>query len=528
MAPFTKAFFAPPADHGRTRTPITPGHSPRPCTQAALGALVASAPVTAVPDGAKLRRTWPQRLLLAVNLVVILAAFAAAAGLAYVDSKVGRLQRISLGATLSETSAQSGNDAVQNILMVGVDSDVGLESDDPRMQGRSQTLNSDTIMVLRIDPSQEKAALLSFPRDLWLPLGGNGARNKINAALPIGGPDLLIRTITQNFGIKISHYVQVDFQQFQKLVDVVGGVPMAFNMPVRDEWTGLDVSQPGCVTLDGTRALDYVRSRHLEYFQDGTWQYDGAADLSRISRQQDFIRKAIKRASEKGLRNPITLNRLVDASLAAITVDDQFKTSDIASLANRFRSFNPDTFQTFSLPVVIDWAGDLSIVRLIDKEAKPVLDVFRGVSPEVAAVSDVRVTVLNGSGRVNEGRSTGDALKAAGFTVDLVADAPTTGQQQLTIRYLAADAASAQLLARYLNGPAKLVQVESLDNAGVELTTGLDFQGVRAQPLPASAITTTTAPGSSSSDAPTTTLPTTTSTTRVGIVPVDDTGKACR
>jgi hypothetical protein len=157
-----------------------------------------------------------------------------------------------------------------------------------------------------------------------------------------------------------------------------------------------------------------------------------------------------------------------------------------------------------------------------------VLDVFRGVSPEVAAVSDVRVTVLNGSGRVNEGRSTGDALKAAGFTVDLVADAPTTGQQQLTIRYLAADAASAQLLARYLNGPAKLVQVESLDNAGVELTTGLDFQGVRAQPLPASAITTTTAPGSSSSDAPTTTLPTTTSTTRVGIVPVDDTGKACR
>jgi LCP family protein required for cell wall assembly len=481
--------------------------------------------VIAVPDGAKLRRTWPQRLLLAVNVVVVLACFAAAGGLAYVDSKVGRLQRISLGASLSEITKQSGNDAVQNILMVGVDSDQGLDPSDPRMQGRTQTLNSDTIMILRIDPSQTKAALLSLPRDLWIPLGGNGEKNKINAALPIGGPDLLIRTITQNFGIKISHYVQVDFQQFQKLVDVVGGVPMAFNMPVRDEWTGLDVSQPGCVTLDGAKALDYVRSRHLEFFQDGTWQYDGAADLSRISRQQDFIRKAIKRASDKGLRNPITLNRLVDASLAAITVDDQFKTSDIASLAGRFRSFNPDTFQTYALPVVTDWAGDLSIVRLVDKDAKPVLDVFRGVSPEAAAVSAVRVTVLNGSGRVNEGRSTGDALKNAGFTVDLVADAPTTGQPQVSIRYRAEDAAAAQLLARYLTGTPRLEQVKTLDYPGVELTTGLDFQGIRPQPLPPT--TTTTAPPSSGSGA-TTPPPSTTSTTRVGIVPVDDTSKACK
>ena len=148
----------------------------------------------AVPDGARLRRTWPQRLLILLNVAVMLVCFATAGALAYVDEKVGHLQQISLGHVLASNDTQATDDGVQTILLVGVDNDAGLE-EDPRMQGRDEGLRSDTIMVLRIDPSKSKAALLSFPRDLYIPLGGDGSRDRINSALPFGGPDLLILSL---------------------------------------------------------------------------------------------------------------------------------------------------------------------------------------------------------------------------------------------------------------------------------------------------------------------------------------------
>ena len=229
----------------------------------------------ALPDGAKLRRTWPQRLLLGVNVVVVVLCLATAGALAYVDNKVGRVRYISLGQlTTEEEDPDAGG--VKNILLTGVDNQEGLDPEDPRMEGRDDGLRSDTIMLLRVDPEREKAALVSFPRDLWLPLGGDGQRSKINSALPIGGPDLLIRTISENFGIPINHYVQVNFAQFQRVVDVIGGVPVPFDKPVRDEWTGLEILEPGCTNLDGKRALDYVRSRYLEYYDGDRWQSDPA------------------------------------------------------------------------------------------------------------------------------------------------------------------------------------------------------------------------------------------------------------
>src|SRR4051812_20502681 len=395
----------------------------------------------------------------------MLVCFATAGALAYVDQKVGQLQQISLGHVLASNDTEATDDGVQTILLVGVDNDAGLE-EDPRMQGRDEGLRSDTIMVLRIDPAKAKAQLLSFPRDLYVPLGGDGSKDRINAALPFGGPDLLIRTITENFGIEINHYVQVNFAQFQKLVDVIGGVPIAFDKPVRDEWTGLEIDEPGCVTLSGDQALNYVRSRHFEYFEDGEWNEDPASDLSRISRQQDFIEKAVERAASKGLRNPITMNRLLDAGLDAVTVDDQLTAKDIASLANRFRSFDPSTFETYALPVVGDMVGDASVVRLIDREAEPILDVFRGVpAAREAGPASVQVDVLNGTGRIDEGRNTADSLSGVGFGVGLIDDAPTLGLTHTTVRYRTDERAAADLVASYLVTPPQLVPDDTLEGS---------------------------------------------------------------
>ena len=89
-------------------------------------------------------------------------------------------------------------------------------------------------MILRIDPESERAALLSLPRDLFVPIPGTGTSRRINIAVEQGGAPLLIRTIGENFGIPINHYVQVDFASFRGLVDAIDGVPIYVPRPARD------------------------------------------------------------------------------------------------------------------------------------------------------------------------------------------------------------------------------------------------------------------------------------------------------
>ena len=126
-------------------------------------------------------------------------------------------------------------------------------------------------MVLRVDPEEKQAYVLSFPRDLYLPISGTGETQRINTA-HAHGVQTLIDTIQDNFDIPINHYVEIDFVGFEKLVDAVGGVPLWFDAPVRDRHTGLDVPQAECQVLDGEQARKFVRSRYLEYQdEDGEW-----------------------------------------------------------------------------------------------------------------------------------------------------------------------------------------------------------------------------------------------------------------
>ena len=107
--------------------------------------------------------------------------------------------------------------------------------------------------VVRIDPRKKTASILSFPRDLYLPIAGTGKSARINSA-HAHGVQTLIDTIQQGFGVPINHYVEVDFVGFQKLVDAVGGIKLWFDTPVRDQHSGLLVENTGCVTLNGEDA----------------------------------------------------------------------------------------------------------------------------------------------------------------------------------------------------------------------------------------------------------------------------------
>jgi LCP family protein required for cell wall assembly len=453
---------------------------------------------------ARARRTWPQRLLIAVNLFLIVAALVTAAGLGYFNYKIGQLPRIRLG---SLTQRQASSEP-QNFLLVGVDSAAGLDPTNPIRYEREQEgvsgLRSDTIMILRIDPNSSQASRLSLPRDLWVPIAGTGGRQRINTAIN-AGPARLIDTIQQDFNIPIHHYVQVDFFGFQQLVNAVDGVPVWFAQPVRDRNTGLDVQASGCVTLSGDQALAFARSRHYEVFVDGRWRTDPTGDLGRISRQQDFIRRAIKQSVSKGVRSPMVLNDLIGVAVKNVTIDDRLSARDIFQLGRRFRSFNPDNLIMYDVPAVDANVGGAAVLRLDEERAAKVFDIFRGVQPGDIAPSSVRVRVLNGTGTSGQAGSVARSLAGVGFVVTGTGDAESFAQPRTTVRYTAGNEAAADLVARWVDGGADLQQVDQVSDAQVALVVGRDWHGLRAQASPPTkeipTTTTTVAPGA----APTTT-----------------------
>ncbi len=485
-----------------------------------------------LPPGVKLRRTWPQRLFLSINVLLALSCFGTAGGLLYVDSKTSQIQHVRLSHVLTDSKNVDLATEPVNILLTGVDSAEGLDPEDPVRAYRDEQgvggLRSDTIMILRVLPAEHRVALMSFPRDLWVEIGETGRYDKINAAMFLGGPELLISTIKNNFNIPIDHYIQVDFAQFEKLVDVIDGVKVYFDTPVRDDHTGLDIAEPGCVNLTGGQALSYVRSRYYEYYDEdtGSWESDPTSDLGRISRQQDFIKRALRKAVTKGVRNPFTLNQLVNTGIDAVTLDDNLNASDLITLGTTFRDFDPELLETYSLPVYLDMINEQSIVGLEDG-AEPILDIFRGVDKANPDPASIGVRVLNGTGRELEATTTGDALAGVGFDVAGVGDASPQGVKRTQVRFAPEDRAAAELLVRYLEAGGDLQEDPAITDGLIEVVTGFDYTGVNAEPAPATTTTTSTAPGGVSTTSTTTAA--VTSTTRYGVVPgADDPAVDCR
>ena len=324
-------------------------------------------------------RTWPQRLLLSLNIFVVFACLLAAGGLAWAYNQASALPRIDVGSSLQAASAPG---EAMNILLVGIDDGMGLAEGDPVLRGRSKSLNTDTIMILRVEPKTQQASLLSLPRDLWVDIAGGG-QGRINTALSLGGPERLIQTINQDFGIPINHYAMVDFQGFEALVKAVNGVPVYFNFPSRDQATGLFQYDTGCQVLNGQQALAFARSRHFEISRDNmkTWQEDPTSDFGRVTRQQQFIRAALKKAVAQGVRNPFILKDFLDIAKKNVTLDTEFTVQQLVDLGSQFRTFDPDALVSFTPVATGTFKGAASVLELNVAASQPIFDVFRGLRP---------------------------------------------------------------------------------------------------------------------------------------------------
>ena len=199
---------------------------------------------------------------------------------------------------------------------------------------------SDVTMVARFVPATKSVTVISIPRDLWVDIPQNSSdisgMNRINAAYN-SGPDLLIQTIESVLHIPINHYISVGFPGFSGMVNALGGVTMDFPTAVKDTYTGLDVTTTGCQVINGTVALQLVRSRHLQYVnKNGYWEYDGLSDFSRIQRQDSFFRAVLAKVNTS-ITNPLAINGFISAAVGNLAIDDTLTEGDLFHIATEFQ-----------------------------------------------------------------------------------------------------------------------------------------------------------------------------------------------
>ena len=280
-----------------------------------------------------------------------------------------------------------------NFLIVGADGNACVDPGSPYAKSfatdASNGERTDTIMVVRLDAATDQVSVLSFPRDLWVKIPGEGS-GRINAAYRHDDPQLLIDALWSEFQVPVDHFIRLDFCAFKKFVDAVGGVDVPMSYAVRDANTGLDIAQSGCHLFSGDEALAYVRSRHFEYMDEtGSWHEDPSSDLGRIARQQDFVRRVLARASSSGLLTPRGVSALYEAYRDDLVVDTGLTIAKLLEFAGALSAVSPSDIRGYQIEATAkNIAG--SAVLVWDKSSSSmnaILDLFRGLPPAISPAS---------------------------------------------------------------------------------------------------------------------------------------------
>jgi LCP family protein required for cell wall assembly len=321
-----------------------------------------------------------------------LFVLAGVGGWFYVNSVLGSIKRFKAPTLTAETAG-----APIDILLVGSDSRAFVtEPGQAASFGSSATQSgqrSDVIVVLRLVPKTHQVEMLSIPRDTYVPIPGSGGSNRVNAAFNTG-PSLLVKTIQQDFGIPINHVVVANFPGFEGMVNSLGGISLDFPDPVRDPYSGLNVPTTGCQTVNGKTALALVRSRHLYYWKDGAWSYDGMSDWSRIQRQQAFFHAVVNKLNGE-FPNLLALNNFMQATSRDLEVDSGFSARNMISLAMQFRGVSSSNLATEVLPTYSSQIGGNDVLIAAQPYARQMISAFLsiGSTPHASGASSPRTTI---------------------------------------------------------------------------------------------------------------------------------------
>ncbi|WMX45034.1 LCP family protein [Streptomyces roseicoloratus] len=295
-----------------------------------------------------------RRVAVAAAWTAAVLVLAGGSGLVYVYFKLnGNLDGVDINAQLGKDRPEDVDNGSMDILVLGSDSRAGANGDYGRDEGGAR---SDTAMVVHVYEGHKKASVVSIPRDTLIDRpactdgkGGKAAaehRAMFNTAYEVGGPACAVKTVEAMSGIRMDHYIEVDFTGFKKLIDRLGGVEITTTQAIRDSKSHLDLA-PGTHTLDGEQSLGLVRTR--KSVGDGS-------DLGRIQLQQAFMKAFITQVKSVGVfSDPKKLLDLADAATKAITPDSELDSvTELMGFAKGLSGLGADDVHMITLPVAYD------------------------------------------------------------------------------------------------------------------------------------------------------------------------------
>ena len=447
------------------------------------------------------RRRWARWLSGTAALAVLATSCAGWSILNGVGDAIGRVD------AFGGAHDRPADDGATTFLVVGTDDREGIPADllkNTLHAGGESCHCTDTMMLIQLARDGGRAGVVSLPRDSYVDIPAHqdqatgkqvpAGRGKINAAYGMGGAPLTVQTVEQATGLRIDHYLQVDFLGFVSAVDALGGVEVCSTKPLRDDYSGLDLPA-GTTRLDGVGALKYVRARHL----------DGSADLGRMHRQQKFLAQLLHQATSGGtLLNPVKLGTVADSVLKSVKADQGLTTQDLLDLATRMKGLSAANADFATVPladldhqvpgwgstVLWDQAGAKALFEAV-RTGRPLTDrPAPSPSPSPAAPSpaaatgvaadQIRVQVLNGSGVGGLGARADGELRRAGFATSGLASNTAGEVSRTQIRYDPRWDESVKTLAGALPG-AELVRVPG-QGPTLQVVVGPDYRGPGTHP----------------------------------------------
>ena len=253
----------------------------------------------------------------------------------------GNVHRVNASPTGSRPADSKGFDYV----LVGSDSRQGLTPAQVKLlnTGTAQQAGgsrTDSIILVHVPSGSGKPAMISLPRDSYVPIPGHG-HNKINAAFSIGGPRLLVQTIEQATGVRIDGYVEIGFGGFASVVDSVGGVDICVPRNMKDAYAGINL-KAGCQTLDGRNALGYVRARYS----------DPLGDIGRVARQRQFLAAIMHKAlSPSTVLIPWQYYGFATSAGAGLSVGQDTSFRDVTRVLQAMRSVSNGDGLSLTVPI---------------------------------------------------------------------------------------------------------------------------------------------------------------------------------
>jgi len=251
------------------------------------------------------------------------------------------VQRIDASPAGDRPAASKGYDYV----LVGSDSREGMTAAQQRALHTGSTKaaegkRTDSIILVHVPAGDGKAAMISLPRDSYVPIPGHGS-NKINAAYSLGGPKLLVETIEQVTDVRVDGYVEIGFGGFASVVDSLKGVDICVKRAMNDPKAGINL-KAGCQGLNGPDALGYVRARYS----------DPLGDIGRAQRQREFLGAIMHKAlSPSTALIPWRYYGFATSAGAGLTVGQDTSLRDVTRVLEAMRSVSSQQGLSLTVPV---------------------------------------------------------------------------------------------------------------------------------------------------------------------------------